>query len=46
LTKNSNINIHYFQKTTKFGKNKNNYEYNLENKLPKIEVIKKNISQE
>ena len=47
LAKNSNINIIYSQKTTKFGKSKYNYEYNSENNLPKKEVVnKKNISQE
>ena len=43
LSKNSNNNIIYFQKTTKFVKNKYNYEYNLENKLPKIVAVKKKI---
>ena len=47
LGKNTNVNLIYFQKSTKFGKNKYNYDYNKENKLRKSETIKKiNISQE
>ena len=47
LGKNSNVNLVYHQKLTKFGKNKYNYEYNKEKELRKsITVEKKNISQE
>ena len=48
LAKNSNLNVIYMQKTTKFGKSKYNYHENKENTLSIIEPdkIKKNISQE
>ena len=47
LATNKNFNILYFQKTTKFGKSKYNYEYNKENKSTKIESFnKRNITQE
>ena len=48
LAKNSNINVIYKQKTTKFGESKYNYQENNENTLSLIEPdkIKKNITQE
>ena len=47
LAKNTNVNLVYFQKTTKFGQNKYNYDYNKENKLtiPDILAKKSDISQ-
>ena len=47
LAKNSNLNVIYMQKTTKFGKSKYNYHENKENTLLIIEQdkIKKNITQ-
>ena len=39
LAKNTNVNIVYFQKTTKFGLNKYNYDYNKENKLTNTDVV-------
>ena len=47
LAKNTNVNLVYFQKTTKFGQNKYNYDYNNENKLTITDVLakKSDISQ-
>ncbi len=48
LDKNKNVNILNFQKSTKFGKTKYNYEPKIENKSAKKDIVykKKNISQE
>ena len=43
LAKNTNVNIVYFQKTTKFGQNKFNYDYTKENKLTNTEVVEKKL---
>ena len=43
LAKNTNVNLVYFQKTTKFGQSKYNYEFNKENKLTSIDVVEKKV---